>query len=111
MAQLLNLFGGIPAGYAAPAPGSSWDDLINARNRLGPGNLSDALAPAEHAAYAQQLVNQNPWQAIPMSYMTPGYELAKYFGQPMGLFSGASAPSMQSALAGYGGILRGLFSR
>ena len=35
------------------------------------------LAPFEHAAFAREIVDNNPAMAIPLSFMIPGYQIYK----------------------------------
>lgn len=82
--------------------------LLMLRNSLPPNDpRQNMLAQYEHQAFAREYTEDNPITGpIGLSFLIPGYALAK----SVGLAHGRSQPSIASILAGYKGIGQGLAS-
>lgn len=95
------------AQYTSPEALAKLDFTELRRLRAQPGANQNLLGPAEHRAYARELVQESPvLGTIQMALATPAYEA----GKVAGLFRGRSDPSLYSMGQGYAGIWDGLKS-
>lgn len=83
---------------------SSHAELSIARNKATTKEQQNELGPAEHAAFAKEVVQENPWMAIPVGLAIPLYEAAK----ATGILEGRSDASFDSITEAYKGIYKGL---
>lgn len=86
----------------------AYEDMTHAELRLArdqPGADQQALAPAEHQAFAREFAAESPLQALSLVPAIPAYQLAKGIGA-IGSRTGASQPVEQMA-AGYRGLGQG----
>lgn len=69
----------------------------------------ETLAAAEHFLYARsQAKRGNIGDVLAFGLLTPGYQLAKVVGRPLGFFKGSTPPSYGQLEAGLSGALTGL---
>lgn len=102
--------------------GMSHEQLQEMRQNLAWDDpMQGALGPAEHRAFAREMVQGDPKTAIALSGMIPGYQAAKWIGRgglgplpsiPAKALLSAfgpkiSQPSLSQMLGGYRGILEG----
>lgn len=82
----------------------SHDKLYATRFSVTDQKQQDALANAEHAAFAKEAVAENPAMAVPLLAAIPAYQAAKVAG----LTSARSNASIDQAADAYRGVQEGL---
>lgn len=82
----------------------SFEEMYHLR-KLYEGNqdMQNYLGPYEHQAFTRGVVSEQPYGALPMMAMIPGYELKKTITG-----EGRSDPSLRSMAMGYKGVFQGL---
>lgn len=83
-------------------------DLLSLRDRLGPNDPRQAkIAPYEHAAFAREWTQDQPWKAIPsLTFAIPAYTAAK----ALGIQKARSPASIAEMMMGYRGMGQGIAS-
>lgn len=83
-------------------------ELLRRRKLATDQGTQDALAGAEHRAYARETVADNPLMALSLLVATPAYQAAKLIPGVMG---SRSKPSLSQMGQGLLGIYEGLKAR
>lgn len=72
-------------------------------------SLQELLAPYEHRAFAREWAREDPLlAALSIPFAAPAYYAGKAIGQPLGLFSDATPPSLEQLKQAYIGLFEGL---
>lgn len=80
------------------------EELFRLRDRLPSGEEQDAVANAEHRAFAREFAREKPLQALSLVAAIPAYFAAK----KLGLARGRSKASVEQMRQGFAGLFEGL---
>lgn len=84
----------------------TWAELEKLR-KASPDSEQVALAPAEHQAYAREMVEKHPlWGGPFLMAGIPGYQIAKAL-KVLPVEHDTTPPSLEQAAAGYTGMQEG----
>jgi len=105
---LASLLGQLTQGQLSQLPHSL---LSSTRSRV-PTPQQNQIAPAEHRAFAREVVTENPLMAAPLAVAIPAYQVYKLLSKAIGTEDAmdptTSDPSMAQITQGFAGVGEGL---